>query len=165
MVTTLSSLSQPFFKIPRNLAEAPDPFKNLSSARSKVNHVPRDDRRYILDVWKGQEWGYSRLESFGFELGYAGAGSIDAGFDDECDAEIATISGTNPVMGWYLHEPHAHSTSVVRSETLRLLFELLEGKEHVRTLTFEEDEYTRSNTRPRPDARLTRRDRILESWC
>ncbi|KAG0212685.1 hypothetical protein BGX33_003401, partial [Mortierella sp. NVP41] len=108
-------------------------------AKSKVNHVPRDDRRYILDVWKGQEWGYSRLERFGFELGYAGAGSIDAGFDDECDAEIATISGTNPVMGWYLHEPHAHSTSVVRSETLRLLFELLEGKEHVRTLTFEED--------------------------
>ncbi|KAK3831793.1 MAG: hypothetical protein JOS17DRAFT_744340 [Linnemannia elongata] len=120
-----------------------------------ITDVPLGELANVFDVWKKEEWGCKELETFGIKFAWDGEDDDSAGSDeDEIDAEVEQISGTNPVMGWYQHDS---DTRHVFSGLVKYLFRMLEGKEKIKTLLVDKYQYSRSNIPPvhRP-ARVSR---------
>ncbi|KAH7043651.1 hypothetical protein BKA57DRAFT_470321 [Linnemannia elongata] len=103
----------------------------------------------VFDVWKKEDWGCKKLETFGIKFAWIGEDEDSAGSDeDDTDTEAEQISGMNPVMGWYQHDS---DTRHVFSGVVKCLFRMLEGKENIKTLLVDKYRYSRSKLAPLSD--------------
>ncbi|KAG0280393.1 hypothetical protein BGZ96_001571 [Linnemannia gamsii] len=109
-----------------------------------VTDVPMDEFYNVFDLWKSQEWGCKRLVTFGIKFATWDGDDDDADLhEDGNDEEVEQISGTNPVMGWYLHSKNG--TQQVLMGTVKYLFRMLEGKESIQMLIVDKYAYRRSS--------------------
>ncbi|KAG0301484.1 hypothetical protein BGZ97_002774, partial [Linnemannia gamsii] len=101
--------------------------------RFMVTDVPSGELADVCDLWQNQEWGCKGLRTFGVKFTWDGDDEDAEGSgEDDFDAEVERISGTNPVMGWYQHGHEG--TRHVFTGIVKSLFKVLEGKESIQTL-------------------------------
>ncbi|KAF9081205.1 hypothetical protein BGX23_001148, partial [Mortierella sp. AD031] len=83
----------------------------------------------IFDEWSNQKWACTQLRTLGMDFT-----GIANGRNGRREVAIEGISGISPLMGWYRHTDN--NEYAVVSGTLKLMFELLKDKKHIRTLFF-----------------------------
>lgn len=111
-----------------------------------VTDVPLRELHDVFDLWQSQEWGCKELVTFGIKFPTC-IDDEDLGlYENDDDEEVEQMSGTNPVMGWYLHG--YEGTRQVFKGTVKYLFKMFEGKESIQTLIVDKFEYSRSSVPP-----------------
>ncbi|KAK3841298.1 MAG: hypothetical protein J3R72DRAFT_422259 [Linnemannia gamsii] len=115
--------------------------------RFMVSDVPLGSLADAFKLWRSQQWGCLELESFGMKFDWSGEDDdVDGSDGDDYDDEVESISGTNPVMGWYLHGNEGKLPMF--SGVVRELFRMLQPLQHIKTLVADKLEYTRSSIPP-----------------
>ncbi|KAF9933656.1 hypothetical protein FBU30_004899 [Linnemannia zychae] len=126
--------------------------------RIMITDVPFDFLEGAFKLWQIQQWGCTGLEEFVIHFEWSGDEEDDdtdlsSEPDDDKDLgnepdddEISMMSNTRPVMGWYLHGDDSIRPS--HSGTIKSLFRMTQGKEHIKTLVVDKFVFTRSTAPP-----------------